>query len=293
MGFYCYSFFPSFRAIQRDNWKICDMLINSLCAINARTTAGCSALHYAVAYRRYDIVQLLLQNRIPVHQPTLHGVTAMSLAIENHLPLMVQLLMQYGYDARPRSEWGETPLEQAIKLHSEPCAMTLVLWGCGLQRAGQSYFSMAVGEGLLNLAMLLVALNPSVLNEAWVGGEAKCTPLALYRRPEFCAWLEWRRANCTGLAHLCRGKIWRYLGQGAPSKAPQLGLPAPVVAFLNFSEFFPQWFFDRIPLDNRDCPFTCPAFCTLKNCPRLEIKPSADDGEMILGRSALQSGPDS
>ena len=55
-----------FRAVQMDNLEIVEMLINSMCDKNAKTDDGLTALHYAVAYRRYDICRFLLQERVKI-----------------------------------------------------------------------------------------------------------------------------------------------------------------------------------------------------------------------------------
>lgn len=80
-----------------DNLEICQMLVNSLCDKNAKTEDGLTALHYAVAYRRYDICRFLLSERIKVHASSCNGVTSMLIAIEHHNAAMVRLLIQYGY----------------------------------------------------------------------------------------------------------------------------------------------------------------------------------------------------
>ena len=51
----------SFRAVQQDNLDICTILVNTLCDLEAKTTDGLTALHYAVGYRRYGIAELLMK----------------------------------------------------------------------------------------------------------------------------------------------------------------------------------------------------------------------------------------
>ena len=80
-----------------DNIEICEMLINSLCEKNAKTDEGLTALHYAVAYRRYSICRLLLRERVKIHARSNSGITAMTVAIEHHNAAMVKILIECGY----------------------------------------------------------------------------------------------------------------------------------------------------------------------------------------------------
>ena len=44
-----------------DNAEIVSLLLRSLCRVNAQTKSGLTALHYAIAYCRYEMVEELLQ----------------------------------------------------------------------------------------------------------------------------------------------------------------------------------------------------------------------------------------
>ena len=43
-----------------DNLAICEVLVNSLCDLDYRTEEGFTALHYAIAYRRSDLIRINL-----------------------------------------------------------------------------------------------------------------------------------------------------------------------------------------------------------------------------------------
>ncbi|XP_064641327.1 ankyrin repeat domain-containing protein 29-like [Lineus longissimus] len=268
---------PLIKAIQLNNIEICDMLMNSLCNIKAQTNDGLTALHYAVAYRRYDIVELLLESKITMYAKSHHGVTALSVAIDHHLPLMVKILIEFGYKISRRYAWGETPLDQAINLHSEECAMTLVHWGCPIVQKAKnkpSYFYSAANEGMLNLVRLLISMNPLFLNEEWV--QKQNIMLALYKKPSFCQWLDETRRQPRRLGDWCRARIWKYLGKNGPYKVKQLSLPAKIIDFLSFSEYFHDRMYDKKTLDIAECPFDCPVTCLRKQCPPIDILPSDD-----------------
>lgn len=70
-----------------------ETLLNSLAKIQTKSESGLTALHYAVAYRRYDICEILLENGAKLHARTNSGVTSIAVAIENHNSAMVRTLL--------------------------------------------------------------------------------------------------------------------------------------------------------------------------------------------------------
>lgn len=81
-----------------DNLEVCEMLINSLCKKDAKTDEGLTALHFAVAYRRYAICRLLLHEGAKIHVASHSGITPMTVAVEHHNAALVQILIEHGYN---------------------------------------------------------------------------------------------------------------------------------------------------------------------------------------------------
>ncbi|XP_061180289.1 putative ankyrin repeat protein RF_0381 isoform X2 [Saccostrea echinata] len=283
---------PLIKAIQKDNKEICELLINSLCKLHAKTTSGLNALHYAVAYRRYDICELLLENGIKINSKSPSGVTAMTVAVEQQIPAMVKLLLEYGYRIDKKYKWKETPLQHAINIHSEECAVTLIHYGCSLvpdaKWRGPSYFFMAVNENQMKVLKFMVALKPTFLNEKWL--QRKKWPVSIYRRPDIIEWLEKESQRVQSLKELCRGRIFHYLGKFGIKKIDSLQLPETMKDYLRYKEFIKEKYYVRKKLDLKCCPFECPSYCANKRCLPIEISSSEEDSESSSGEEEPNKG---
>lgn len=264
-----------------DNKQIVEHLLNALCKVQARTEDGFNALHYAVAYKRYNIAELLLQNNIKIHSKSNNGITSMTVAIEHHNPAMAKLLIEYGYKMDKRYAWKETPLSQAINLHSEECAMTLIHQGCERKKKrGHSYFLMAVDEKLMRLTKFLAAVQPQCLQEEWI--RTKEWPVSIYRRPDIIKWLEQESDKVRSLRQLCRGKIFRLLGKYPPTKLKKLKLSESLKKYVSYDSHVKDEFFTQNLLDLKgECPIECPAICTRKYCPPIEFSSSSESESSI------------
>ena len=263
------------------NMQIVQHLVNALCKLEAKTEDGLTAVHFAVAYRRYEITEFLLQNEIRIHAKSNHGITAMTVAIEHQNPAMVKMLIEYGYKMNKRYQWKETPLSQAINLHSEECAMTLVHQGCTLKKKkGHSYFYMAVDEKLIRLVKFMAAVNPNFLQEKWVKNNE--WPVSIYHRPDMIEWLAKESQQVRKLRQLCRAKIFTYLGKYGPYKLDKLKLPEELKDYVAYNSHVKEDFFKQHPLNvTGECPIDCPAICTRKYCPPIEVSSSESDSEEI------------
>ncbi|XP_069113741.1 delta-latroinsectotoxin-Lt1a-like isoform X2 [Argopecten irradians] len=269
---------PLIKAIQMDNRDICQILINSLCKLQTKTDAGLNALHFAVAYCRYDIAELLMENGAKIHAKSNAGVTAMSVAIENHNAAMVRILLTNGYKVDKKYKWKETPLQQAIKLHATESALTLIRHGCTVKKdKGSSYMFMAVEEKLVRIIKFLIALNPLSLNEEWL--QKQMWPVSIYRRPDIFNWLQREASTPRTLKQLCRARIFKLLGTHAPSKAKELPLPEPLQDYLQYNEFVKEEYYQRKPLNSKECPFDCPPKCSYRHCPPIEVSASESEAE--------------
>lgn len=272
---------PLIKAIQMDNIQIVQHLVNALCKLEAKTEDGLTAIHFAVAYRRYDITEFLLQNEIRIHAKSNHGITAMTVAIEHQNPAMAKMLIEYGYKMNKRYQWKETPLSQAINLHSEECAMTLVHEGCNLKKKkGHSYFYMAVDEKLIRLVKFMAAVNPQFLQEQWVLNSE--WPVSIYHRPDLIEWLSKESQQVRKLRQLCRAKVFTYLGKYAPYKMAKLKLPDGLKEYMAYDSHVKEDFFAQHPLNvTGECPIDCPAICTRKYCPPIEVSSSESESEEV------------
>ncbi|CAL1528964.1 unnamed protein product [Lymnaea stagnalis] len=267
---------PLIKSVQMNNIDISRLLINSLCNIQAKTDDGLNALHFAVAYRRYEITELLLESKVKVNAKSKHGVTAMTVAIEQHSPYMVRLLIQFGYNLDRPYSWGESPLEQAIKLHSNRASLTLIHWGCKLIRKPRlpSYFYLAVNEKQWDVAQLLININPKYLQEKWL--RQSKWPVSVYYEQDMRHHLLEMSNKVWTLKELCRSKVFMCVGKYAPIKITQLPIPESVKEYVMFNEFIKESFYEKKPLDFIACPYECPTFCSQWNCSPLDITVSSD-----------------
>ncbi|XP_062569296.1 putative ankyrin repeat protein RF_0381 [Saccostrea cucullata] len=283
---------PLIKAIQKDSKEICELLINSLCKLHAKTTSGLNALHYAVGYRRYDICELLLENGIKINSKTPSGVTAMTVAVEQQIPAMVKLLLEYGYRTDKRYKWKETPLQHAINIHSEECAVTLIHYGCSLvpdaKWRGPSNFFMAVNENQMKVVKFMVALKPTFLNEKWL--QRKRWPVSIYRKPDIIEYLEKESQRVQSLKELCRGRVFQYLGKFGIKKIDSLQLPDSMKEYLRYKEFIKDKYYVHKKLDLKCCPFECPSYCANKRCLPIEISSEEEDSESSSGEEEPSKG---
>lgn len=209
----------------------------------------------------------------------------MTIAISEHLPAIVWILIEYGYNVDKRFQWGETPLEMAIRTHSTECAMVLLRWGCRLtlkDKKKPSYFTMACVEGLTPVIKLLVDLNPSFLQVEWLRNN-KQLPLALYKQPELCEWLQEESENVRSLSQLCNAKIVRYLGKYCFKKLDKLPLPDKLKEPMKFNKYFTGKIVERKyrekSLFTKECPFDCDSNCKRPQCPEIEFSDSGSEFE--------------
>ena len=261
-----------------NNKEICEMLLNSLCKLQAKTEIGMNALHYAVNLCRYDICEILLENGIKIHSKSNSGLTAMTIAIESHNAAIVRSLLRHGYKMDKKYKWKETPLLHAIKTHSWESAMTLLHFGCKIKKdKGPSFFQIAVDERLDKVAKFLVALDHTFLNENWV--QNRNWPISIYRRPEIIEWLCEEAKQPRTLRQLCRAKIFHYVGKYAILKIPELPLPEAMKEYIKYKDHVKEKFYRHKALDKKECPFDCPIVCSIKRCFPIEISSSESEGE--------------
>jgi len=267
---------PLIKSVQLENMEICDLLVNSLCKIQAKTDDGLTALHYAVAYRRYEICEYLLKCGIKVNSSSNNGVTAMTVAIEQHNPFMVRLLIEFGYKMNRKYKWGETPLEQAIKIHSQESAQTLLHWGCSRKRKNRlpSCFYLAVNEKQWSVVRFLTHLYPRYLQERWVREEK--WPVSVYRNPDVRDYLVAASKQVWTLKQYCRSLVFNLIGTNPLTKVEKLPLPPLLKEYMLYNEFVKDEFYEKKIFDAIDCPFDCLTFCPLRNCPDLDISMSSD-----------------
>lgn len=276
--------------------ELCGLLLNSMCELNAQTSDGFTALHYAVACRRYDICRTLLQHRIKVHSESHHGLTAMALAIRDHLTSYCLLLIDTGgYNINKKFAWSETPLDMAIRLHVAKCALTLLRWGCRVKVAkdkqqcqGQwmTYFRFAAEEGLITVVKMLAEIHPSFLNEPWV--RTANYPLALQGCAPIQHWLQRYSRQPMTLLHLCRSKIHGYLGRQAPLKIDKLPqLVSTLAPFLKWSEYFPPDFYQPDNEGVVNCPWDCGSKCKKPTCSIIDSSNKNTSWRMALLRDNL------
>ncbi|KAK6184637.1 hypothetical protein SNE40_007072 [Patella caerulea] len=265
------------KAIQFNNKDMCELLINSLCDLKAKTSGGLTALHYAVSYCRYEICDLLLENKIKLHSSTPAGATAMTVAIDQNNPVMVQKLLDWGYKMDSKYKYLETPLEQAIKVHHEDCAMVLVKYGCCVVRKKhkESYFKMAVNEKLERLMELLVHVYPWFLKEKWIW--KRQWPVSIYNTPSIIEWLIVQSSNTKTLRYLCRSRIFRTLGHFPSVKMDQLPIPDNIREYISLNNT--KVALEENVLLSDDCPYDCPAMCSRRYCPPLDISDTDEDIE--------------
>ncbi|XP_067941805.1 putative ankyrin repeat protein RF_0381 [Watersipora subatra] len=283
---------PLIKAVQLDNLPICQVLVNSLCNLSYQTEEGFTALHYAIAYRRYSIVEFLLENKINMHATSHGGITPMCVAITHSNPAMVRYLIMHGYNMNkvsPMKVGEDTPLGDAISLHNQECALALVHWGCSLRprKERSSYFELAAEAGLGKLLQLLVYVKPFYANE-WKCKYQKGAPLALQTKSGILQWLRSVSSSPLPLKELSRAAIFNAL-KYFPSRYVKLPLPRKLLEYISFHDIVDQRMYRHQPL-KVECPMDCSFHhsTTEIQCPDVEV--SDLDGETDYGSDDSNNG---
>ncbi|XP_033103620.1 tyrosine-protein kinase HTK16-like isoform X2 [Anneissia japonica] len=98
--------------------------------LDARNSAGYTALQIAVDNGNYDIVMLLLDHKANVNAKDASGVTALHHACLNNFPLICQLLVERGADPTARHHTtGWVPLHTAAQRGNSECVNQLLNMG--------------------------------------------------------------------------------------------------------------------------------------------------------------------
>jgi ankyrin repeat protein len=107
---------PLIIAARNGALDVCRLLIQAGADVNAQSSTGRSALHFAASGGHVDVVSLLLENRAAVNQTDNSGLTALSICAMSGGIDVATLLMQRGADpniADPKTGW--LPLHFAAK----------------------------------------------------------------------------------------------------------------------------------------------------------------------------------
>ena len=122
-------------AIKKNNFKICQMLLNAGADITAFDTMGNTALMCAAAHASADIVKLLLEkiSLLPdaehyINEGNFTGQTALTAALDNGNDI-IEMLIKAGAQIDKKDNRGYTPLMQAASLGKTDKMITLIKQG--------------------------------------------------------------------------------------------------------------------------------------------------------------------
>lgn len=181
---------------------------------------------------RHPTIRALLKAGARTNVRSIYGVTPMTLAILRDDPQSVKILIEHGYPITRSYPWNEYPFEQAIKIHAEGSAMMIAHLGCELKikqgDRSSNVFSMAAHEGLVNLMLLLLNMQPQLINQHWI--RKRQYPHALYRLKSVQTDLQRMFTNPFRLKQLCRAKISQTIGKFYTEKINELKKTYPLLA---------------------------------------------------------------
>lgn len=122
-------------AIEKNNFKICQMLLNAGADVTALDAMGNTTFMYAASHASADIVELLLEkiSLLPdaehyINGGNFNGKTALMAALDNSHDV-IELLIKAGAQIDKEDNRGYTPLMQAASLGKTDKMITLIKHG--------------------------------------------------------------------------------------------------------------------------------------------------------------------
>ena len=105
------------EAVKHNNISKVVSLISEGLDVNIRDEKnGWTALHYAVYYGNYKLVQYLLENGALTEAKTKEGETPLHIAVKKGNIELVKLLLEYGAETNVIDNYGKKPVDYAIEL---------------------------------------------------------------------------------------------------------------------------------------------------------------------------------
>jgi ankyrin repeat protein len=114
------------EAAKQGNRERVRSLLKEKVPVNASSTDGTTALHWAVRANDMEITRLLLQSGADVRVADRYGITALKLAAENGSAAMIEVLIKAGADPNTVMPTGETVLMTAAHT-GKPDAVSILL----------------------------------------------------------------------------------------------------------------------------------------------------------------------
>jgi len=143
--------------------------------LNAVSTEGSTALHFAVNAGQLDVVKALLAAGADLTKRNLAGVTPLHLAILDGETAIAKLLLAKGADAKARDEAGETLLMLAARHGDGETASALIAAGADINYVepnfGQDALMIAVREGKPSVVEALVKAGAELNHQTPPGPE--------------------------------------------------------------------------------------------------------------------------
>jgi ankyrin repeat protein len=149
-----------FKAVERDDTRSFQTLLQRGASISARNIDGTTVLHWAAEYDRRDLVSLVIEQGVDVNAVDRHGVGALHQAARQHDAGLVSLLLDHGANPNLNSARYGAPLGWAVQAGDLDSAGVLLDAGAVPDsRDGQGWtpLQIAVARGDYLMAKLLLA----------------------------------------------------------------------------------------------------------------------------------------
>jgi len=145
------------EAARKQDWMAVQAMIQQKGDLNAASTEGSTALHFAVGAGQATVVQALLAAGADISKRNLAGVSPLHLAVLDGETAITKLLLAKGADARIKDEASETLLMLAARHGDGEMATALIGAGADL-----NYVEPNFGQDALMIAVR--ASRPSVVD---------------------------------------------------------------------------------------------------------------------------------
>lgn len=104
---------PLLVAASVGNQKMVELLVHAGAEVDAKNNFGHTAMHYAIAWRDFDMIRTLIDALANVNDTSKvkMGQSALHLAFESNDPAFVEYLLSRGADVNVKNKKGVTPLQ--------------------------------------------------------------------------------------------------------------------------------------------------------------------------------------
>jgi uncharacterized protein len=161
------------EAARKQDWTAVQAMVQQKIDLNAASSEGSTALHFAVGAGQAAVVQALLAAGADITKRNLAGVTPLHLAVLDGETAIAKLLLAKGADAKTRDEASETLLMLAARHGDGELATALIAAGADLNYVepnfGQDALMIAVRSGKPSVVEALVKARAELNHQTPAG----------------------------------------------------------------------------------------------------------------------------